>query len=120
MVTDGGTAGEQNARAGFSAVSTRHTLEVACSVAGLDARGAQARKEPGCSRFGSLRLGNIGIRPRQGFYQDHHLLLSRAGELLLSRAGEPMSFCHNDGGVTDAYSLLGHLVCTGSGGPDWR
>jgi aminoglycoside phosphotransferase (APT) family kinase protein len=41
VVTDDGAAGEQDGRASFSAASTRHTLEIACSVAGLDARGAE-------------------------------------------------------------------------------
>jgi hypothetical protein len=47
---DGGAAGESGGPGGFSAESTRQTLEIVCSVAGLDAGGAEL-----------LRLGENAI-----------------------------------------------------------
>ena len=51
VTSDGGrTTGESSGRGGFSAASTRRTLEVACATAGVDARGAEL-----------LRLGENAI-----------------------------------------------------------
>jgi Phosphotransferase enzyme family len=55
---DDEAAGGQGGRAVFSAGSTRRTLEIACAVAGLDARGAELMRlgENAIYRLGSVSL----------------------------------------------------------------